>query len=78
MLAWRNGDKPALDLVLDEVMADPVGVPGLLFSLIDFATRLGAQLYPDDFVEHLQASLAKRYRTTDTDGDGDGGGSALW
>ncbi|GAA2112996.1 hypothetical protein [Nocardioides bigeumensis] len=31
VLAWLAGDKYALDLVLNEVMDDPTGVPGMLF-----------------------------------------------
>lgn len=55
-LAWIEGDKYALDLVLDEVMADPVGTPGVLFSLLAFTTKLGEQAAPD-YTDRLRARL---------------------
>jgi hypothetical protein len=55
-LAWIDGDKYAMDFVLTEVMDDPTGVPGLLFSLIDFTTRLGEQVAPD-YADQLRAQL---------------------
>jgi hypothetical protein len=58
MLAWIAEDKAAFDLVLDEAMAEPAGVPGLLFALVEFTTRLGLQVEPDTFVLNLQARLA--------------------
>jgi len=61
MLAWSYGDKPALDLTLDEVINDPVGTPGVLFALLDFTVRLGEQAAPD-FRERLQARLADGQR----------------
>lgn len=55
-LAWITGDKYALDFVLQEVMDDPTGVPGLLFVLTDFTTRLGEQVAPD-YADQLRAQL---------------------
>jgi len=55
-LAWIDGDKPALDYLLQEVMDDPVGVPGLIFALTDFTTRLGEQVAPD-YADQLRAQL---------------------
>jgi len=55
-LAWINGDKPALDYLLDEVMNDPAGVPGILFALTDFTTRLGEQVAPD-YADQLRTQL---------------------
>ena len=57
LLAWTAGDKFAFDVVLQEVMDDPTGVPGILFSLCGFTARLGAQVAPD-FTDRLQARLA--------------------
>lgn len=56
MIAWIDGDKLALDTVLDEAMSDPTGVPGLLFSLADAATDLGLHVAPD-MADQLRASL---------------------
>jgi hypothetical protein len=55
-LAWIDGDKPALDYLLAEVMADNAGVPGILFALTDFTTRLGEQVAPD-YADQLRAQL---------------------
>jgi hypothetical protein len=55
-LAWIGGDKYALDHVLQEVMDDPTGVPGLLFALTDFTTRLGEQFAPD-YADRLRGQL---------------------
>lgn len=64
-LAWINGDKPALDYVLSEVMDDPTGVPGLLFSLVDFTTRLGEQAVPD-YADQLRTQLLDHEQDKDT------------
>ncbi len=56
MIAWAEGDKLALDTVLDEAMRDPAGTPGLLFTLVEFATTLGQQVAPD-FTDQLRAHL---------------------
>ena len=56
LLAWLAGDKYALNVVLDEVMADPTGTPGLIFALTDFTARLGHE-YAPDFAGQLRASL---------------------
>jgi hypothetical protein len=56
MLAWVSGDRLALDAVLAEVMADPAGTPGLLFTLVEFATNLGEQVAAD-FTDQLRAYL---------------------
>jgi hypothetical protein len=56
MLAWIAGDKFAFDIVLTEVMDDPTGSPGVLFSLLAFTTRLGQSAAPD-FKERLEARL---------------------
>ena len=56
LLAWTDGDKLALDTVLDEAMRDPTGVPGLLFELLDLATGTGEELTPD-WQAHLRATL---------------------
>lgn len=55
-LAWITGDKYALDVVLQEVMDDETGVPGLLFALTDFTTRLGEQVAPD-YADQLRSQL---------------------
>ena len=47
MLAWLDGDKLALDAVLAEVMADPIGTPGLVFVLVEIATDCAQTLDPD-------------------------------
>lgn len=65
------GDKPAFDLVLDEAMAEPTGVPGLLFTLVKFTNRLERQAYPDTFVADLHARIASRQLNREDHG-GDG------
>ena len=44
---WLDGDKYALDQVLDDVMTDPTGVPGLLFVLLDIAVDVSVTLDPE-------------------------------
>ena len=56
LLAWLDGDKLALDVVLAEAMAGPVGVPGLLFALTGFAAELAERCVPD-VRDQLRASL---------------------
>jgi hypothetical protein len=56
MIAWSEGDKLALDAVLGETMADPIGTPGLLFALTEFATALGEQV-TTDFTDQLRSHL---------------------
>jgi hypothetical protein len=56
LIAWLDGDELAAHAVLDEVMSDDVGVPGLLFTMTDFSARLGNQVAPD-FRGQLQAML---------------------
>lgn len=55
-LAWIDGDKYALDVVLAEAMADPAGVPGLLFALVEFTTALGEEVAAD-YASQLRAQL---------------------
>ena len=57
LIAWPDGDKLAFGTVLDEFLHDPVGVPGLLFTLTDFATSIGEQASPD--IRDLRASLPR-------------------
>ena len=52
LIAWNDGDKLALDAVLTEARADPVGVPGLLFDLLEFGTHVAREADP-----HLRAHL---------------------
>jgi hypothetical protein len=59
LIAWSAGDKLALDVVLGEAMQDPTGVPGLIFSLADFATHVSEQLDPD-YADQLRAVLIQR------------------
>ncbi len=56
MIAWVDGDRLAMDIVLGEVMADPIGTPGLLFALVEFATDIGGRAVPG-FREQLRAGL---------------------
>lgn len=58
LIAWSTGDKLALDVVLGEVMQDPTGTPGLMFSLAAFATDLGEQV-ADDFPDQLRQRLVQ-------------------
>jgi hypothetical protein len=58
LIAWATGDRFACDIVLQEAMDDPVGVPGLLFTLAEFATDLGHQV-AQDFTEQLRAALLR-------------------
>jgi hypothetical protein len=46
LIAWADGDRLALNAVLAEVMRDPTGTSGLIFSLTDYAARLSAQGRP--------------------------------
>ena len=66
LIAWATGDKLALDVVLQEVMDDHVGVPGLLFALVDFTTRLGEQVAPD-YADQLRAQLLAHEQDKDED-----------
>jgi len=59
MIAWLDGDKLALDAVLGEVMTDPIGVPGLLFELLDAATSTAEQLDPN-IRDHLRDALLRQ------------------
>ncbi len=56
LIAFSTGDKLAFDTVLNDTMDDPIGTPGLIFALAQFATTLGEQV-TDDFTEQLQAAL---------------------
>jgi len=56
LLAWLDGDKLALDVVLEEAMAEPTGTPGLLFALTGFAAELAERCVPD-VRDQLRASL---------------------
>jgi hypothetical protein len=56
LIAWCDGDRLALDAVLEEVMADPTGVPGLLFDVLAFAVDLGERVAPD-FRDQLRNGL---------------------
>jgi hypothetical protein len=47
LLAWMDGDKLALDVVLDEAATDPIGTPGLLFALTDFGVAAADAATPD-------------------------------
>lgn len=62
LLAWLDGDKLALDVVLDEAVSDPVGTPGLLFSLTHYAARLSEQVAPD-VRDQLRATLLADHDT---------------
>lgn len=59
MIAWLDGDKLALDVVLDEVMADPIGTPGLLFDLLEVATSASSEIDPD-IRNHLSDFLVQQ------------------
>ncbi len=56
LIAWLDGDKLALDVVVEEAMADPVGVPGLLFALTGFTAELAERCVPD-VRDQLRAAL---------------------
>src|SRR4051812_11198690 len=56
LIAVVDGDLLAFHTVLDEAMADPGGVPGLMFFLAQFAGSLGVRL-ADDFAAQLQEAL---------------------
>ncbi|TSD62812.1 hypothetical protein [Aeromicrobium piscarium] len=66
LLAWLTGDKLALDYVLEEVMDEPAGVPGLLFALTGFTAELTDKCLPDA-VEQLRASLAAQVGDEEAD-----------
>jgi hypothetical protein len=52
--------------MLTEAMKDPIGTPGLMFSLIDYAARLSAQVAAD-FREQLRAALFEAVRGHESD-----------
>jgi len=58
LIAWMDGDKYALDVVLQEVMDDPTGTgtPGLLFELLAFGVG-AAQTADPDIRDHLREAL---------------------
>jgi hypothetical protein len=56
LIAWTDGDKLALDVVLAEAIEDPVGAPGLLFELLDFGIGIGLELDPN-LRDHLRETL---------------------
>ena len=56
MLAWMDGDKLALDVVLQELIDDPTGVPGIMFEVIEFAVFVGLKADPD-LGDHLREFL---------------------
>ncbi len=39
MAVWTTGDRLAAHVVLEEAMADPIGTPGLLFTLVEGTCR---------------------------------------
>lgn len=39
LVAWLSGDRTALDAALAEAMADPIGVPSLLFGMTAMAAE---------------------------------------
>jgi hypothetical protein len=53
---WLDVDTLALDTVLTEAIADPTGVPGLLFTRCDFTAHLRVQVAPD-MRDQLRATL---------------------
>lgn len=59
VIAWMTGDKEALDAVLDEVTADPIGAPSLLFALADAIVRLftATGVPHDDVLDAIRADL---------------------
>jgi hypothetical protein len=61
LIAWLDGDKLALDTVLADVMADPVGVPGLLFDLLAFGCEIGEKV-DVDLRDHLRDALLQHER----------------
>jgi hypothetical protein len=58
LIAFTTGDKLACDTVLSEAAHDPIGTPGLLFALAQFAASLGEQVAPD-FTGQLRAELLR-------------------
>lgn len=65
LIAWLDGDKFAMDVVLDETMRDENGTPGVLFWLASFAASLGARM-ADDFTGQLRAALLAAASDDDT------------
>ncbi len=56
LIAWATGDRLACDVVLEEAMAEPVGVPGILFGLTGFAAEMAERCAPD-VRDQLRAAL---------------------
>jgi hypothetical protein len=59
MIAWLDGDLLGLDYVLEQAMHDPIGVPGLVFELLEVATSASEEL-DHDIRDHLRAALIQR------------------
>ncbi len=53
LLAWLRGDRLGIDAALDETMSDPVGTPGLLFSITTFAAELALAAGPREDAERM-------------------------
>lgn len=47
VIAWHDGDELAADAVLTDAMADPIGVPGIVFGLTTMIVELAARLGVD-------------------------------
>lgn len=57
-IAWSDGDKYALDVLLEELTGDSVGVPGLLFEAFDLACDIADRCDPDAR-DHLRGALLR-------------------
>lgn len=62
LLAWIDGDRLALDVVLAEADAVPAGLPGLLFELVNYGAHVGLALTPD-LPDQLRGSLLRDQAT---------------
>lgn len=57
VLAWLRSDKLAIEAVLHDAMRDPVGTPGLLFSMTTLAAELAVTVAPGDAEQQIERAL---------------------
>lgn len=72
LLAWIRSDQFGIDAALDETMRDPVGTPGLLFSMTTIAAELALAAGPQEdaarMIESALLRLAQRDEGSRDDG----------
>ena len=59
VLAWTDDDKPALDAVIAEIVADPAGGLGVLLAQTSMTADLAVTLAGDRAQEVIRAALLR-------------------